>query len=57
MNADQVWGIVRTVLSAAGGYFVAKGVSNDSTMEIIVSGIVALVGVVWGYINSKTIKQ
>lgn len=44
---DQITSAVRSALKIAGGYFVAKGFTDNSTMEIIVSGLAALIGVLW----------
>jgi hypothetical protein len=35
MTGDQIAGIVRAVLAALGGYFVAKGVTDAATVTTI----------------------
>jgi len=40
--------LVRSVLKIGAGYFIAKGFMNDATAEIIIAGLGALIGVVWG---------
>ena len=39
MTGEQVWGIVRTILAAAGGYLVAKGYIDNTTMVSILGGL------------------
>lgn len=53
MNSTTVSTMVRSVLKVAGGYLVAKGIGDEGTMEIIIGGITALVGMVWGYLEAK----
>lgn len=56
MNSDQVTGIIRTILAALGGAFVAKGVISQDLLTSI-SGLVApVVALVWSLINNKTGK-
>lgn len=51
--SEQLSSAIRSVLKFAGGYFVARGLATDSTLEIIISGAVALAGVVWSYAHHK----
>ncbi len=51
---EQVSSAVRSVLKVFGGYLVAKGVTDNSTVEIIVAGVVALVGVGWSWYTHQT---
>lgn len=43
--------LLRSILKIGGGYFLAKGVADESTMEAIISGLVALIGVIWGVVH------
>lgn len=43
--------LIRSILKIGGGYFVAKGFTDDSTAEIIISGLVALIGIIWGLVH------
>lgn len=47
MNAEIIGGIVRHVLTAIGGYFVATGALDAGTMETAIGAVVTLVGVGW----------
>ncbi len=50
---EQTQSAIRSVLKVAGGYAVAKGVTDNSTVEIIIAGAVAVVGVVWSWYTHK----
>ncbi len=49
--SDQFNSAIRSVLKLAGGYFIAKGLTDSNNVEIIISGVVALAGVVWSYVH------
>jgi uncharacterized membrane protein YeaQ/YmgE (transglycosylase-associated protein family) len=50
MNQDQVFGIIRHVLTGIGGALVAKGVIDEG-MALEATGIImSIVGFVWSYI-------
>jgi hypothetical protein len=49
--------LLRSILKIFGGYFVAKGLADDSTVEIVISGAVALAGIVWGVLHRKDSPQ
>ena len=44
---------VRALLKVGGGYFVQKGITDSSTMEIIVAGLTAIAGVAWGWLEGR----
>jgi len=48
MNTDTLQTVSRSILKIGAGYFVAKGFTDDNTAQIIIGGITALIGVVWG---------
>ncbi len=54
MNADSIWQIARYILIAAGGYFVSKGVVDESTVTSIVGALGTIFVAVWGLIARKT---
>ena len=39
MTGEQIWGVVRTILAAGGGYIVAKGYIDDATLTAILGGL------------------
>ncbi|MGH6913024.1 MAG: hypothetical protein ACREH3_04895 [Geminicoccales bacterium] len=47
MNAQIVGGIVRHLLTAVGGYFVATGALDAGTMETVIGAVVTLAGIGW----------
>lgn len=53
MNIEVIKGVIRHILTAAGGALVAKGVVDPGAIEPIVGGVVALVGVIWSIAAKK----
>ena len=47
MNADQIAGILRTILAAGGGYLVSRGWLDNATMMAIVGALVTLATAGW----------
>ena len=56
MLSEQVQSAIRSVLKVAGGALVTKGITDNSTVEIIIAGVVALAGVVWSYTHHSAAK-
>lgn len=48
-NTDQIQSLLRSILKMLGAVIVAKGVADQSAVEIISAGILALAGVVWSH--------
>lgn len=40
--------LIRAALKIGAGYFIAKGITDDATAETIISGLVAIIAVLWG---------
>jgi hypothetical protein len=53
MNKEQVLGIVRHILTFAGGVLVLKGVLDDSLLSELVGGVTTLTGTIWSIISKK----
>lgn len=53
MTGEQIWGIVRTILAAGGGYIVAKGYVDNSTMSSIIGAIGTLFIAGWSVWSKK----
>ena len=53
MNKDQVLGLVRHILTFAGGILIAKGLVTDAMTNELVGSIISLVGVVWSIVSKK----
>ena len=47
MTPEEVGGVVRTVLAALGGYFVAKGLVDAATVTAVAGAVGTLVVAVW----------
>ncbi len=47
-NADAAQSLVRAIVKILGGFMVAKGVADQSSVEVISAGAVTLAAVVWG---------
>jgi len=47
MSKDMVWGVVRAVLAASGGYFVAKGLVDAGTLETVLGAVGVLFTAGW----------
>lgn len=54
MSKEQVLGVVRHVLTFAGGFFVTKGLVDEGLMVELVGGVITLVGAVWSVFAKKT---
>lgn len=48
MNQAMIFSIVRSVLIAVGGVFVAKGYIDNDTLQQVVSAIVVVASAAWG---------
>lgn len=57
MNKEQVLGIVRHVLTFAGGILITKGLIESSMSEEIIGGVVSLVGLVWSVVTKKKVTS
>jgi hypothetical protein len=53
MNNEILLGLVRHILTAIGGVLVAKGSVDQSTVETVIGGIVAIVGAAWSVFSKK----
>lgn len=53
MDGNQVWGIVRTLLAAGAGYFVAKGYVDSDTVNTVIGGAGTIFVAVWSVMSKK----
>ena len=51
MSREQILGIIRHVLTTAGGVVVTLGYLDESTATAVVGALVGLVGGVWSVID------
>lgn len=47
MKKDQILGIVRHLLTFAGGFVVAKGIADAALIQEAIGGIVTIIGAIW----------
>lgn len=47
MNTEAWLGLIRHILTTAGGVLASKGVIESGQIETIVGAVVVLIGVVW----------
>jgi hypothetical protein len=50
---EQVLGIVRHVLTFAGGIVVAKGIADEATVTEVIGGVITLIGAIWSIVAKK----
>ena len=53
MTGEQVWGIVRTILAAVGGWVVAKGYVSNELLTAVLGGIGTIFIAVWSFFSKK----
>lgn len=51
LSREQVLGIIRHVLTFAGGTIVAKGYATDGEITQIIGGVITLIGSIWSIIE------
>jgi hypothetical protein len=58
MNFAMIMGITRHVLTTLGGAMVAKGYTDSATLDTVIGGATAALGVVWSiYEKVKAAKK
>lgn len=53
MDAEKIWGIVRTILAAVGGFFVARGKIDNETLTQLLAGAGTLFVAIWSWLSKK----
>lgn len=53
MNAEQLAGLVRHILTVAGGGLVTAGVIDEAGLTLAAGAIATLIGIVWSVIAKK----
>lgn len=54
MNKEQILGLVRHILTFAGGIIIAKGLASDEMMSELIGGLMTVVGTTWSILSKKT---
>jgi hypothetical protein len=57
MNKEQILGIVRHILTFAGGFLVVRGKIDESTLTEVVGSVVTLAGLVWSVLDKNKKKD
>ena len=55
MNGEQVWGVVRTILAAVGGGWLAKKGVDGETFQAILGGAGTVFIAVWSVWSKKKV--
>jgi hypothetical protein len=53
MNGEQIWGIARTVLAAAGGWAVSKGYVDSELLTAVLGGVGTIFVAAWSVFAKK----
>lgn len=53
MTPEQIWGIIRTILAAGGGYIVAKGWVDNETLTAILGGLGTIFIAGWSFWSKR----
>jgi len=53
LTSDQITGVIRAILAAVSGYFIAKGVGNADVWNWIIAGVTGIVPVIWTWVNNR----
>lgn len=56
MNKEQILGIVRHILTFAGGFLVTKGLADVEVSSELVGAVITIVGAVWSIIQKKKVS-
>ena len=53
MNKDQWLGLARHLMTLAGGFFVAKGMTDESTVNTLAGAVTTLASAIWSVADKK----
>ncbi len=53
MTSDQITGIIRTILSIAGGFVLAKGWVSAETWAWIGGGVLSIGPAIWSWVSNR----
>ena len=53
MKKEQILGVARHVLTFVGGFLVVKGTIDESMMNELIGGAIALAGTIWSIVDKK----
>jgi hypothetical protein len=53
MSKDQIFGVARHVLTFLGGFLVVKGYLDESLLNELIGGALALAGTIWSIVDKN----
>jgi len=53
MNKEQIFGVIRHVLTFVGGILMIKGIGSESLFAEISGGVMGLVAAIWSLVEKK----
>jgi len=54
---EKIKGILRHILTFAGGYLVTAGIIDDAMLMEVVGALITLTGFVWSFISKKEVEK
>lgn len=53
MNKERILGVVRHILTFAGGILIMKGVIEEGVAQEVIGGVMTLAGTIWSIFEKK----
>lgn len=53
MNQEQIFGILRIIITSVGGFFVGKGAISQGMMDWVAGGVLTLGPAIWSFIAHR----
>lgn len=53
MKPEEVWGVIRTVLAAGGGYVAGAGIMDAATYQAVLGAVGVIFVAVWSIIAKR----
>jgi hypothetical protein len=57
MNKNEIYGVVRTVLAAIGGYFAGQGIIDSETAVALAGAGATIAAAVWSIRSKREVTQ
>mgnify|MGYP001251409630 CR=1 FL=1 len=51
LSAEQIWGVIRTILAAVAGYFAGKGLFDMGMANDVISALGVIFVAVWSVVS------
>ena len=56
MTGEQIAGIVRALVAAAGGYLVGKGLTDAETVAAVAGAVATIAAAVWSVLSKRKVE-